>query len=38
LHKDYAIATREMFKEAGYREVEVKKDINGHWRLLKAML
>ena len=36
LHKDYAVATRALFEENGYKHIELRKDINGHWRMLKA--
>ena len=38
LHKDYAQQTVTLFKETGYNQVELKKDINGHFRMLKAAL
>lgn len=37
LHQEYAIASRDLFIDAGY-QVELRKDINGHWRMLKATL
>lgn len=34
-HKDFAVATRAMFETMGYK-TELRKDMNGHWRMLKA--
>ena len=36
LHKDYAVATKAMFEEMGYKNIGLRKDINGHNRMLKA--
>lgn len=36
LHKDYAEDSRDLFARAGYT-VALRKDINGHWRMLKAV-
>ena len=38
LHKDFALTTEALFKETGYTETDLKKDINGHWRMLKSTL
>ncbi len=36
LHRDYAQASRSVFEEDGYKNVEVKKDMHGNWRMLRA--
>jgi len=36
LHKDYAEDSRDLFINEGYT-VTLKKDMNGHWRMLKAV-
>lgn len=38
LHQDFGTATEGMFRDAGYTNVQLRKDINGHWRMLKASL
>lgn len=38
LHVDYARHTREMMENAGYKAVELRKDLNGHERMLKAVV
>jgi release factor glutamine methyltransferase len=37
LHVDHAIATKELFEQAGYASVEIRKDMHGNLRMLKAM-
>jgi release factor glutamine methyltransferase len=36
LHQDYAQESGEVFRATGYKEVILKKDLNGHCRMLKA--
>jgi release factor glutamine methyltransferase len=36
LHIEYAIATGELFKDQGYTDVTVRKDMHGNLRMLKA--
>ncbi|MGN6568831.1 MAG: peptide chain release factor N(5)-glutamine methyltransferase [Flavipsychrobacter sp.] len=36
LHVDYAIATQQLFEQQGYQSVEVRKDMHGNLRMLKA--
>lgn len=36
LHKDYAEDSRDLFAGEGY-QVTLRKDMNGHWRMLKAV-
>lgn len=36
LHVDYAIATQQLFEEQGYQSVQVRKDMHGNLRMLKA--
>lgn len=36
LHVDYAIATQQLFEQQGYRSAEVRKDMHGNLRMLKA--
>jgi release factor glutamine methyltransferase len=36
LHRDYAVATKALFEEQGYA-VELRKDMHGNWRMLKAV-
>lgn len=36
LHRDYAVATKALFEEQGYA-VELRKDMHGNWRMLKAI-
>lgn len=38
LHRDHASATKEMAENAGYRDVVLRKDLNGHERMLKAIV
>jgi len=37
LHMDHALQTGAMFEEMGYK-VEVRKDMHGNWRMLKALI
>jgi release factor glutamine methyltransferase len=34
----HAFETKEMFEAAGYKNVEIKKDMHGNWRMLKATI
>ena len=36
-HKDHAHACKAYFEALGYAEVAVYKDLNGHWRMIKAV-
>ncbi len=36
LHQDYAQATRDCFLNSGFKEAELRKDMSGNWRMLKA--
>lgn len=36
LHTDHALATNALFEQAGYTSVEVKKDMHGNLRMLRA--
>lgn len=36
LHQDLYLRTESLFNEAGYKDVQLKKDIHGNWRMLKA--
>jgi release factor glutamine methyltransferase len=36
-HKEYALSCKAYFKEIGYSTVEARKDLNGHWRMIKAI-
>jgi len=36
LHRDYAEKAKNLFEERGYKNVEMRKDIHGNWRMLKA--
>jgi release factor glutamine methyltransferase len=36
LDADHATETKELFEKAGYRNVDVRKDMHGNWRMLKA--
>jgi len=36
LHRDLFLRTESVFNEAGYRNVLLKKDMHGNWRMLKA--
>lgn len=36
LHVDYAMATKQLFEDMGYSYVEVRKDMHGNLRMLKA--
>ena len=38
LHLEYAQATQQLFEEKGYRNVEIRKDMHGNWRMLKALI
>jgi len=38
LHKDYAVATKDLFVALGYAFTELKQDMNSHWRMLKASI
>lgn len=38
LHQDLYMRTRSLFEEAGYKDVLLKKDMHGNWRMLKASL
>lgn len=37
LHLEYAQATQKMFEEKGYATTELRKDMHGNWRMLKAV-
>ncbi|PZF73551.1 peptide chain release factor N(5)-glutamine methyltransferase [Taibaiella soli] len=36
LHLEYAQATQQLFEEKGYKNVEIRKDMHGNWRMLRA--
>lgn len=36
-HKDFGLATIELFRSAGYKGVELKQDLDGHDRFIKAV-
>jgi len=36
LHVDYALATKQLFEDMGYKYVELRKDMHGNLRMLKA--
>ena len=36
LEQNYAAATKELFINAGYSQTEIKQDMHGNWRMLKA--
>lgn len=36
LHRDLYLRTESVFKEAGYKNVRLKRDIHGNWRMLKV--
>ncbi|MBS1689695.1 MAG: peptide chain release factor N(5)-glutamine methyltransferase [Bacteroidetes bacterium] len=36
LHVDYALATKQLFEDMGYSYVEIRKDMHGNLRMLKA--
>jgi release factor glutamine methyltransferase len=36
LHQDLYLRTESVFNEAGYEDVQLKKDMHGNWRMLKA--
>lgn len=36
LHRDYAVATKELFEAMNYKDVSLRKDIHGNDRMLKA--
>ncbi len=38
LHKDHAQACKSMFEDGGYVNVEIRKDMHGNWRMLKASI
>ena len=38
LDRDYAVQTKELFEAKGYTDVEIRKDLHGNTRMLKAML
>ncbi len=37
LHIDHAHQTKELFQQEGYASVEIRKDMHGNWRMLKAI-
>lgn len=37
LHLEYAQATQQLFDAKGYSNVEIRKDMHGNWRMLKAI-
>lgn len=37
IHEDYAIQMKQLISGLGYREVELRKDLQGKWRMLRAM-
>jgi len=38
LHLEYAQATQKLFEEKSYKNVEIRKDMHGNWRMLKAKI
>jgi release factor glutamine methyltransferase len=38
LDASHAFETKRLFEDAGYRDVEVREDMHGNWRMLKARL
>ncbi len=38
IHQDHAVVVQNFFITAGYKNVEIKKDLNGHDRMIKACL
>jgi release factor glutamine methyltransferase len=36
IHQDHALEVKNCFITAGYKNVEIKKDLNGHNRMIKA--
>lgn len=37
IHEDYAVQMKRLVSGLGYREVELRKDLQGKWRMLRAM-
>lgn len=38
IHRDFPEATKTVFTEAGYTHIELRKDMQDNWRMIKAML
>lgn len=38
LHLDHALQTKTLFEHIGYASLDLRKDMNGNWRMLKATL